>query len=999
VNISLATALISYQSPRNHPEAKEIFEGILERKPTSTACLLGIGLILEEDREYAMAVDFLERAMGRDPENAKIRSELFWCKAHNDELQSALAGLEETLSLIQASQPKYDDLKAEILYRIGYCLWELDPSPTARKDRGGAYAKFLASIQADMNFAPAYTSLGTYYSDYKKDHKRAHRCFHKAFELSTAEVDSAERLAGYFAAQREWDLVEAVAQRVVDSGRAKPAPGSKRKGLAWPYAALGVVQVNRQQYAKSIVSFQAALRISPEDYQCWVGLGESYHHAGRYIAATKAFQQAESLEDKLPESERGQVWFARYMMANVQRELGEYDGAITKYKEVLAIKPDEFGVSVALLQTVTEASWKAVESGLFGEAASTAREAILTGISIAKGSQKVVNLWKAFGDAFSIFTWIKNKVSSAPIAEFRTLLESHPDQEAFTMLADVDFVGADFSSLFGEEVADANKSIHAMILSYKMALDISSGDKHSQAVAWYNLGWAEYRAHQCYEDEATNSKKAKGFVKASMRCFKRAIELEAGNSDFWNALGIATTRLSPKVAQHSFVRSLHINDKSAQIWTNLGALYLLHNDYQLASEAFTRAQSADPDFAHAWVGQGFVALLCGDVRESRELFSHAFTLSNSSLIFPKRQYALSVFDDIGSRAANDDASSLIQPLFALHQLQCQDPSNLAFAHLSGLIAERISDFSDAASSHEVALAGVEREFESSESVSALCRCAQAKADTARVKLGDLDYEAAAEDAETALSLSEEGVVDADRQAYERLRLSAHLTAGLAYYYLKDMDKSIAMFRAALQEAESDPDVICLLAQVLWAKGGEEERNVAREQLFDCVEKNPDHVGAVTLLGAIAILDSDKDTIEAVESDLQSLRTRDDIDAHSRAKITQLLAGISSLGPEQDSGVSEEQRRIHEASHSVILSPSQPDGWMALSAASAERYPAEMAIKTALRSIPPRGILDATDLCKAYVQSGLRQDALTATMVAPWRVEGWEELHHCLSQAS
>jgi superkiller protein 3 len=399
------------------------------------------------------------------------------------------------------------------------------------------------------------------------------------------------------------------------------------------------------------------------------------------------------------------------------------------------------------------------------------------------------------------------------------------------------------------------------------------------------------------------------------------------------------------------------------------------------------------------VGQGFVALLCGDVRESRELFSHAFTLSNSSLIFPKRQYALSVFDDIGSRAANDDASSLIQPLFALHQLQCQDPSNLAFAHLSGLIAERISDFSDAASSHEVALAGVEREFESSESVSALCRCAQAKADTARVKLGDLDYEAAAEDAETALSLSEEGVVDADRQAYERLRLSAHLTAGLAYYYLKDMDKSIAMFRAALQEAESDPDVICLLAQVLWAKGGEEERNVAREQLFDCVEKNPDHVGAVTLLGAIAILDSDKDTIEAVESDLQSLRTRDDIDAHSRAKITQLLAGISSLGPEQDSGVSEEQRRIHEASHSVMLSPSQPDGWMALSAASAERYPAEMAIKTALRSIPPRGILDATDLCKAYVQSGLRQDALTATMVAPWRVEGWEELHHCLSQAS
>lgn len=999
VNITLATALISYQSPKNHPEAKGIFEEILKRKPTSTACLLGIGLVLEEDQDYAMAVEFLENALQRDPGNVKIRSELFWCKAHNGALDTALSGLQETLSFIQSEQPQYkNNLRAEVLYRIGYCIWELNPGASARKDREGAYASFLRSIQTDMDYAPAYTYLGIYYSDYKKDRQRARRCFHKAFELSPTEFEAARRLAQDVAAQGDWDLVEAIARRVVDSGRARPAPGSKRKGHAWPYAALGVVEINRQQYSKSIVSFQAALRISPDDYPCWIGLGESYYNSGRFISATKAFQHAESLEANLPPSEKGQIWFAKYMMANVQRDLGEYEDAINGYRDVLELRPNEYGVSIALLQTLSEAAWKAVESGLFGEAADTARGAIMTGISIAKQHQNSVNLWKAIGDAFSVFSWIKGKACRAPFTEFKNVLENEVDTAAVNTLEDVDNVGSFFETLFDDDIKSANRCAYATILTYKIALSVSASDKHSHAVAWYNLGWAEYRVYKCWEHEGVDSKKHHGFLKASMRCFKRAIELEAGNADFWNALGVATTNLSPKVAQHSFVRSLHINDRSPQVWTNLGALYLLHNDYQLANEAFTRGQSADPDFAHAWLGQGFLALLYGDIREARELFTHAFTLGNSSVVFPKRQYALSVFDDVQSDTATDDIPRLIQPLFALHQLHSHEPSNLAFERLCGLIAERISDFDGAESSLEITCSAAEAEFELSESASALSRYAQAKADVARVQLGQLEYERAVDSAETALSLSDEAVADVDLQNYECLRLSAHLTAGLAYYNLKDMDKSIEMFREALREASNDADVVCLLAQVLWAKGGEEERNVAREQLFDCVEKSPDHVGAVTLLGAIALLDSENDAVEAVESDLHNMRIRNDIDIHSRAKITHLLAGISSLGLGQTSDVPEEWRRVHEASNSVMLSPEQPEGWMALSAASAERYPAEMAIETALRNIPPRGTLDAMSLCKAYAHTGWREDALRGIMVAPWRVDGWAGFNHCLSEA-
>lgn len=1000
LNITLANSLIFYQAPRHHPEAKDIFEHILKGKPKSTACLLGIGLILKVDEDYPSAVGFLQRALERDPANIKILGELFWCQALNGDLSSGLEGLQEALATLQNKQPHNKEFKSEILYRIGYCQWELDPSPAARKDRNGAYASFLASIKANMNFAPAYTGLGLFYADYKKDKPRARRCFHKAFELSSAETEAAERLARGFADQKEWDLVEAVAQRVVDSGRAKPTPGSKRKGYSWPYAALGTVQINKQQYSKSIVSFQAALRITPGDYHSWVGLAESYHHSGRYIAATKAFEHAKELEPTLSDEDKKQIWFARYMLANVKRELGEYDDAIASYEDVLTTRQNDVGVTIALLQTLAESSWKSLNSGLFNDAAELARKVIEAARSLADAQSDIFNLWKAVGDACANFSYIKKKMERLSVVDCVTLLTTELDPVALDILTDIDGVGMDWlNSGHAAEATSPNLCIYVSIMAYKRAIHVSLHDTHAQAVAWYNLGWAEYRAYRSVQTgSGDNRKKPRKFLKAAMRCFKRAIELEAGNSEFWNSLGVVTTNMSPKVAQHAFVRSLHLNDRSAQVWTNLGALYLLHNDIRLANEAFTRAQSTDPDYSQAWIGQGLLALLYGDPKEARGLFEHAFDIASSSAMLPKRQYTLTLFDHLLSDpSASNEVSELIQPFFALHQLCAQDPADLPFMHLSALLAERMGEVADAESSLQIVCSGMEAEYEESESPASLSRYAQANADLARVLLARHEYEETAEKAELALMLSgDEDAGKFDPETRRKLRLSAHLTAGLAYYYTKSMDQAIDMFRDALQEADNAPDVVCLLAQVLWAKGGEEERSVAREQLFACVENHPDHIGAVTLLGAIALLDADKDAIEAVESDLHNMITRDDIDLHDRARLLKLLAAISAKGFTADAALPEDVRQIGEATSAIMLSPGQPSGWMELSATTENSFPAEMAVNRALRSVPPHSNLEAADLSQAYAQTGKASDAFRAIMVAPWRREGWEELNHSLS---
>ncbi|KAL8720110.1 MAG: hypothetical protein Q9225_002986 [Loekoesia sp. 1 TL-2023] len=990
VNIILGTALVHYLAPRFHSEARSLFEGILARKPDQSSALVGIGLILEEQEEFDKANDFLERAMAQTP-NMEVRAEAAWCKALSGDYMMGCSELEECLPHVDAPDLRTKALKAQILYRIGLCMWNLDNSKSARKDRNKAYARFISSLQADVNFAPAYTSLGIYYADYAKDKNRARKCFQKAFELSSSEVVAAERLAQSFAGTGEWDLVEIVAQRVVESGKVRPAPGSKKKGISWPFAALGVVQLNNQDYPKSIVSFQSALRISPKDYYSWVGLGESYQNSGRYVAATRAFEQAQKLEQELGSEVLGDTWFSKYMLANVKRELGEYDAAITGYKEVLGVKRKEYGVSIASLQTLVEAAWQNLELGFFGRAIESTREALETAKDLVTWRKDAFNLWKSVGDMCSVYSFIQSYVEGFPIEDIQNLLKSDIELEEYNLLADFDEISwATFeaSTATNGSCSVLDTSCYAAILAQKRAISCCAHDPHAHAVAWYNLGWTEQRIHVCQHGRNPRGKGTPlKYLKASVHCFKRAIELESGNAEFWNFLGVVTSQLNPRVAQHSFVRSLYINDKNARVWTNLGVFYLTEGDIQLAHDAFTRAQSVDPDHAQAWLGQGLLAAQLGETSEARGLFTHAFEISNASTTQIQRSYASSTLDHLlSSPAISNKTASLLQPLLALRQLHKLSLTDLPFDHIRSLFQERVGDYANASESLSSLCSALEAEYETSESSETLARFAQAKADLSRSQLAECNFEGAAENAETALDLSGD---EAQKSiAREKTRLSAHLSGGLAHFYQKSMDRSIELFKSALEETQGDPDIICLLSQVLWAKGGEQERSIAREQLFDSITKHSGHVATTLLLGVIAVLDNDQDTVDAVSDDLQQLRTRDDLSPREHKQLAQLLNAIAVIYPgNEEQGAAQ----LSEATTSVMLTPSLPYGWSQVAALTDEFYPAEMSVLAAVKKGPPGGELSAEDLSEAYAGTRAGEDAQRAIMLAPWKSFGWRTL--------
>ncbi|CAD6503086.1 BgTH12-07935 [Blumeria graminis f. sp. triticale] len=993
----LGTALVYHQSPKNHPEAKTLFQKLLEKDPTSTPALIGIGLIYEEEQNFTAAVVFFERALQKDPSNIRVRVEAAWVKALHGNFQAGKSELSECLLEIEGKDTHHRDLIAQTKYRIGICIWNIDASFASRKDRNGAYAYFLAALKANISFAPAYTSLGIFYADYNNDNKRSRKCFQKAFELSSSEVEAAERLAKILAEERDWEIVEIVSRRVIESGKIKLAPGSKKKGTSWPFAALAVAELNKQEYAKSIVSFQSALRITPTDYHSWVGLGESYYNCGKYIAATKALKFAIDLESKIDKHIIGETWFAKHMLANVKRELGDFDDAISGYQSVLSERPGEYGVLTALIQVLVESAHDCIEKGLFGCAIKRAFETINAALTLAKTRPNTFNLWKAAGDACCIFSQIQGRLSEFPSNSVKELLQTDDHNEAYDLFSDIDGVGLDVAFATGlyscDETNGLNltKCLHASILAYKRAIYASAHDTHAQAVAYYNLGWAEYRAHVCLCCRI--KKRSTRFLKASVQCFKRSIELEASNAEFWNALGVATSEINAKISQHSFIRSLYLNERSAQSWTNLGTLYMLQNDYLLANEAFTRAQSSDPDYAHAWVGQGILALiLTGDENEAHLLFTHAIEISGSSSLITKRQHLKSSFNRLLSSNTALKASSFVQLLLTLRQIESMAPDDLVFRHLNAIFLERLNEKAYALEILESICNAVDVDYELTESPESLLRFSLAKADLSRCQLSTGLYEEAIETGETALELSNESIdnkLSSDSQ--RKCRLSAHLTLGLSHHFLGAPSTALKYFLSILEESGDSTDTVCLLAQVLWAMNNEESRNSARNYLFNSIEGKPDHVQSVLLLGVIALVENDKESLEAVTASLYEIRTTSNLSAIEKYQVEEVLWGMASV-----SNSRREKEAIIEAQKDVFLYPYQPIGWSRLSDFKYNKYTATMALKTALKSQSPQDNSDAFQLSRLFAASGKLGDAHTAINIAPWNIDGWKSLSTALS---
>jgi superkiller protein 3 len=121
---------------------------------------------------------------------------------------------------------------------------------------------------------------------------------------------------------------------------------------------------------------------------------------------------------------------------------------------------------------------------------------------------------------------------------------------------------------------------------------------------------------------------------------------------------------------------------------------------------------------------------------------------------------------------------------------------------------------------------LEQQYEASEEQDLLQKFCIVKSDIGRISLGLGDYASAVENSSTALDLSQ------DLQSLEKCRLSSQINMGLGYYFLDEMQNAIDVFQTVLTESDEDVDVMLLVARALWAVGGDQERNIAMQQIYD-----------------------------------------------------------------------------------------------------------------------------------------------------------------------
>ncbi|KZT68315.1 TPR-like protein [Daedalea quercina L-15889] len=989
-NVALATALVDFFPPKHHIRALGIISPILAKEPDNVLCLMGRGYILEYANKWQEADEIFSKVAQLLPDDLdhgiRAKEESAWCRANSGSLEDAAATLMDVVSIVDSLDDRETD-KARCWYRLGKCYWDMGSD-----HREQAYRHFITSLKCSSTFAPAFTALGIYYSDHLSppDPNRASRCFQKAFELDPREVDAARRLAEGFAEEREWDLVEVVARRTIDGEGGLEGGTATARYLpinAWAWKAVGVVELNHQNYPSAIQAFQIALRTDVDDQLSWLRLGEAYSKAGRFAAAVKALDRARELD---PED-----WICSYFIGEVQRQTGAYEEAITAFESILVKHPSELGVLASLGQTYLDLGQAEIATAYTSRAETSflaAIRVVLRLIDASPGYRRVA--WKKVADAtfhLSRFRQFSDEDAvRTALGELIPLVSDHPG----TTLA-----GIMTLPISPDTTSDtATLALQIALAAYEYRTSLGDHDDAARGSAHYDFGAALFAYARKVAQTAAESTRQLGIhqIKEALRC-------EPTNEQYWNALGSATFESQPRVAQHAYIRALEINSKNSATWTSLGLFYLHHDDVELANEAFYKAQTLDPDYALAWVGQGLVATLNGHSQEARALFEHATSLA-APVPEADVEFATRLFKKLNTASPRTAPTSdvLFPAFFVLDRFCRSRPDDASAQHLFGLICERIGHVELGIEVLGRAMSLLEAAYEESEDP-VIEKCfAIAHTNMARLRLSIMEYDGVLTSTGVVIGLLPE---DPEDQPTRILLAQAQFLSGLAHFKLGQLPEALGFLEAGMSVAADDPTmrghIVVLLGQTLWAIGSDEGRESAKNQLLQSIQSDPENLMAINTLAGMGILTGDESLVDAALSEILSLPLDQRLSRDPDGDVTYLLIQhhLAMFGQ------GDVTQALSVAQKAVLAEPSQPemrrtlaglnvqqgDGKSALAVLAGTSGSRENNLDNARRSLHLEAITHSIAEPNAKRAAEGRKLAQKAVMLAPWNMRNWQAL--------
>lgn len=880
---SLGVVYTYHEAPKNYTKALQLFERILENDPDSVDASIGKGLILLERNNINDADRLFKDVLSKHPQNIQAQVEHSWCEILLLNVLPGREGLENALKSLPGGDLISRKTRADINWRIAksYLLAE-------DKNVDKAYSHLVTSLKESQLHAPSYTLLGIVYQDYFKDLNRALKSFYKAFELDSGEIFAARSLVENLSSKHEWDLAKIICERVIQSDRAKKILYNSTEDRSWPYRVLGCACMNDYDDSKAVEWFQAALRLSSEDLESWIGVGEAYYHCGKFEAARKVFYRV---------LEEYKSWTVKYMLGIICCGMGDFNEGIFHLEEAHEIKPSEECILNGLYESAIALSLNYIDGGFIGKAYDSnikALEYILEASKVNKNSRK---LWSSLGECLRVFALLKPKDLSA-LFEYLNVIFEDVDfgkvQDSF--FEEINEKDGQISPKLVTEKYEAGENIdaiwHLVVLAAKC--DILTLPKKSKkeirSILYYNMGLAYF--------ELFNFNQEIKFREISVECFKKAIQLESDNSTFWIALGNASVSGDPALAQHCFIKSMSLGNNDGDTWCNLAALYLRYGDLELALQAFLRAQSVIPQKPEPWLGQALTARAKGDGTDTFGLFTHAYILSNGRSPIAQLLYSLTVVEKMAAESGGDPRDIETFQIFSVANFAIQSylktaPEDELALKIALIISERCKAYDTGVSVGERLLAIFARKHETTGDEVSLIDYTRTKTQVARLLLGLSDHEAARADAQEALDIicGLESYDEQDEQ-HQEVMLSSRVVLGLASFLTGDFDDALDQLKMILAVHNDSATIIALTAQILHAYDSDETRQAAVDQLLAYIEEFGSNLTIVLTLAAIAVVDNLDDFLVAVRDELHNLPLESLISDQFK-KVPQLLIEINS----------------------------------------------------------------------------------------------------------
>ncbi|KAH3666474.1 hypothetical protein OGAPHI_003470 [Ogataea philodendri] len=962
--LSLATTYTYYETPRHFSQALKLYDSVLGKSPTDVQARIGKGLILVEQKDYNAAAILLGKVLDDAPDHLQANMEYSWSIIQIGEYAKGREKLDKAYKMIDGTDPNSLEIRGNTLWRIAESyLMEARDTESPDEEHVAALVKsafdlLIEALKQSESLSAPYSSLGYIYLTYYDNNTRALKCFSKAFELNAGDMLAAKELCNYFSSQKDWEMVEVVCQRVVNSEQGRRAILSLESDGSWPYRMLGCSSLERQDDSKAIELFQNALRIDSADIDSWIGLGEGYLARGRLDAALKVFNKALEIA---PDN-----WHATYLLAVILGEMGEFQDAIFHLETIVAKRPEETCVFVRLAETLVMKTDYEISNSHIARSLDTALKAIETFKVAVKLDPSSPNLCRLVGELLKLTLMVESHIDKLPFDDLNSIFENNSALKTTKLLTEIGD-SAEFEALKDSPIK-TEATCYFLIQSARIGVSIT-GDgapRLLRSSTAYNLGVAYLAAFLKLEK--------KELQESAIKAFKNAILLENDNPEYWNSLGVASLSQNAKVAQHCFIKASSLSPRDPIPWTHLAVLYMHYGDMDLANQCFLRVQSLAPGQSSCWTGRALVEEANGNEQNASQLLTHAHVMSNGKSPLSMFLYSLSVVKSIVGTETTEENLDAVQELDVanlsiLTYLKYYPNDKLAL-NVAILLIERVHDFSTGLQYSQQLCAILEHKHETDQSDDLVTSLATAKAQISRMYLGAQEYELAIEASEQSMELIES--VDGLSDEVQKIMLSSLAVLGLSFFFKGDFDSSVEEFKKILESFPDSQRVVVLIAQVLYDYNSEDTKQAAIDELFNHIESFGSSLLVALTLASISLVEDLEEFYPAIKEELESLSLKQLIDDTSSS----VPFFLDLLNQKMDT------KKTTIWQRNAILFPSDAKTWKKLNK--------HVHLNVCLNS---KGV-GADELSSAYLERGELRGIQRALLLNPSSADGYVALKGC-----